>query len=570
MSVVAKYLNELPSGGGFVYRGQSDESWGLTSTYYRRFNLNKSGDKQQQPTQQQFQDYHETLINDAKSYHYHKEKLSDLELLLELQHYGAATGLVDFSRDFLIALWFAAHDNKGKNGKVFVLNINDIVKFSELQKGEKIFDECEKLQFVNNNFKSNNRIFAQKGVFVFGNQTIDNAKTIEISEGDKKLILQELSAIFSIDEKSLFQDIYGFSMVNDVKHPIYEKTAEEYLLEGNQSYHKGEFKKAIEAYKKAIDIKPDEEAYYNMGLAYTMLNEKVNFEEVIKAYKKAIEINPDKDEAYYNMGGVYTVLNKFEKAIKAYKEAIKINPNKYGAYNNMGLAYTGLGKFKKAIEAYEKAIEIEPNNYDAYYTMGLSYTKLSRFKEAVEVCKKAIEIEPDKNEAYNNMGFAYAGLDKFEEAIEAYEKAIEINPDNYETYNNMGGAYVGLSEFEKAIEAFKKAIEIEPDKNEAYNNMGLAYAGLSEFEKAIRAFKKAIEIKPDDGGAYYTMGLSYTELSRFKEALEAFKKAMDLNPVVIKDSKQQKWHALETWINNLPDTDKKQQYLHTLKRLKDE
>jgi hypothetical protein len=40
----------------------------------------------------QFQDYHETLIKDAKSYHYHKEKLSDLELLLELQHYGAATG----------------------------------------------------------------------------------------------------------------------------------------------------------------------------------------------------------------------------------------------------------------------------------------------------------------------------------------------------------------------------------------------------------------------------------------------------------------------------------------------
>jgi hypothetical protein len=39
------------------------------------------------------------LIKDAKSYHYHKEKLSNLELLLELQHYGAATGLVDFSRD---------------------------------------------------------------------------------------------------------------------------------------------------------------------------------------------------------------------------------------------------------------------------------------------------------------------------------------------------------------------------------------------------------------------------------------------------------------------------------------
>ncbi|VVM26321.1 hypothetical protein BSPWISOXPB_3765 [uncultured Gammaproteobacteria bacterium] len=86
-------------------------------------------------------------------------------------------------------------------------------------------------------------------MFVFGNQTIDNAKTIEISEGDKKLILQELSAIFSIDEKSLFQDIYGFSMVNDVKHPIYEKTAEEYLLEGNQIIIKASLRRQLRLIK---------------------------------------------------------------------------------------------------------------------------------------------------------------------------------------------------------------------------------------------------------------------------------------------------------------------------------
>jgi hypothetical protein len=52
-------------------------------------------------------------------------------------------------------------------------------------------------------------------VFVFGNKTIDNTeiKTIEISKENKEPILQELRTIFSIDEKSLFQDIYGFSTV---------------------------------------------------------------------------------------------------------------------------------------------------------------------------------------------------------------------------------------------------------------------------------------------------------------------------------------------------------------------
>jgi tetratricopeptide (TPR) repeat protein len=45
-------------------------------------------------------------------------------------------------------------------------------------------------------------------------------------------------------------------MVNDVNHPIYKKTAEEYFLEGNQDFYKSKFDKAIEAFKKAIEIKP--------------------------------------------------------------------------------------------------------------------------------------------------------------------------------------------------------------------------------------------------------------------------------------------------------------------------
>ena len=35
------------------------------------------------------------------------QQLSDLELLAELQHFGAATCLIDFSQSALVALWFA-------------------------------------------------------------------------------------------------------------------------------------------------------------------------------------------------------------------------------------------------------------------------------------------------------------------------------------------------------------------------------------------------------------------------------------------------------------------------------
>jgi tetratricopeptide (TPR) repeat protein len=62
-------------------------------------------------------------------------------------------------------------------------------------------------------------------------------------------------------------------------------------------------------------------AYYNMGVAYDKLKE---YQEAIDAYKEAIKIKPDDHKAYYNMGVAYDKLKEYQEAIDACKEAIKI------------------------------------------------------------------------------------------------------------------------------------------------------------------------------------------------------------------------------------------------------
>jgi tetratricopeptide (TPR) repeat protein len=59
----------------------------------------------------------------------------------------------------------------------------------------------------------------------------------------------------------------------------------------------------------------------------------------IEAYEKAIEIKPDFNEAYYSIGVAYANLSKFEKAIEAYEKAIKIKPDFNEAYYSIGVAY---------------------------------------------------------------------------------------------------------------------------------------------------------------------------------------------------------------------------------------
>jgi tetratricopeptide (TPR) repeat protein len=100
-----------------------------------------------------------------------------------------------------------------------------------------------------------------------------------------------------------------------------------------------------------------------------------NYKKATDAFEKAIKIKPDYHEAYYNKGTVYIKLKEYQKAIVAFKKAIKIKPDFYEAYTNMGGAYSKLKKYREAIKAYEKAIKIKPG-YEAHYSMGLAYIKL--------------------------------------------------------------------------------------------------------------------------------------------------------------------------------------------------
>ncbi len=421
-SIVSQYIDKIKEqtldGKNYIYRGQSQQYNGVKSTAFRRFEKSKIDN----PSKLEYLKYHQTLIDDAKNNRYDKG-LNEIELLLSLQHYGCATGLIDFSQDFLIALWFACNNSdEDKDGLLFYLyvrtdkfeHISPNGKHSQLQPLLK----ADKTHYIKPVFKINSRIFAQKGVFVFGYQDINEGfglESIIISKGDKKSIRKELKKYFYIDEKNLFPDIYGFSYVNNVDHPLTTKTAQDYFEE-----------------------------------AYDEPDNKVK----IKLYKKAIEIKPDYNAAYNNMGNVYNDLKDYQQAISAYKKAIEIKPDNSAAYNNMGIAYDDLTDYKQAINAYKKAIEIKSDYSDAYYNMGDAYNNLKEFRQAISAYKKAIGINPDHSAAYYNMGNIYYDLKEYQQAINAYKKAIEIDPKliNYSKKRNWNAIKAWINTLPESTE----------------------------------------------------------------------------------------------------------------------
>ena len=79
-----------------------------------------------------------------------------------------------------------------------------------------------------------------------------------------------------------------------------DKNAEKWFDLAKQEYEKGNTRKSIEYYSKAISIKPDYiSAYYNRAQDYDSLGE---YEHAIQDYTRVIKRNPSDHEAYYNRG----------------------------------------------------------------------------------------------------------------------------------------------------------------------------------------------------------------------------------------------------------------------------
>src|SRR5437667_428999 len=86
-----------------------------------------------------------------------------------------------------------------------------------------------------------------------------------------------------------------------------EATAYYYM--GVEHFKSGRYKEAVEAYKRAISLKPDlAEAHNNLGVTYYKMGRD---REAIESYKRAISLKPDYAEAYFNLGVVYlAAMNK--------------------------------------------------------------------------------------------------------------------------------------------------------------------------------------------------------------------------------------------------------------------
>jgi TolB-like protein/cytochrome c-type biogenesis protein CcmH/NrfG len=187
----------------------------------------------------------------------------------------------------------------------------------------------------------------------------------------------------------------------------------EYLL-GNQFYNRVDnegFRRAIEAYQKAITLDPHYAAAY-AGLSASELmiagdaNDAAGLARAESAAGKSIELAPEEGTGYYARSFVRTLYTWDWAGARADAErAITLSPGEASNYVQYGLVLLALGRLPEATTALRKSVELDPLSTTGWTVLARAQFSARDFAGARDSIRHALEISPETPRALGYLGY---------------------------------------------------------------------------------------------------------------------------------------------------------------------
>ncbi len=151
---------------------------------------------------------------------------------------------------------------------------------------------------------------------------------------------------------------------------LFAAEANDHIFSGTKFVQEKKFKEAAREFEVAVQIAPENaDANLLLGLSLANIGE---LDRAVQSTLKAVQLRPNYP-AYYNLGLIYSNQGAYPDAIKAYQQAVTLNPKSYQAWHQLGKVCATTLDFKKAVEAYRHAADLNPKFPDAYQGLGSAY-----------------------------------------------------------------------------------------------------------------------------------------------------------------------------------------------------
>lgn len=199
-------IEEKSVNADYIYRGESKYHERVSSSLWRQFRK-KIKDEQFDIEVVDIDYVQDKILDAAESYARGTD--AGFEMMAQLQHYGGKTNLIDFTTDYLRALYFACEGTHYEDGRIILL-----------QKSDEITKKYQVAEPLN----PQNRIIAQKSIFVRppkGYIEPDQYNEIKIPKSLKEPMLDHLRKYHGISTATMYNDLHGFIINQEIHEKAY-------------------------------------------------------------------------------------------------------------------------------------------------------------------------------------------------------------------------------------------------------------------------------------------------------------------------------------------------------------
>jgi tetratricopeptide (TPR) repeat protein len=315
-----------------------------------------------------------------------------------------------------------------------------------------------------------------------------------------------------------------------------------YDLLGDAYSQNKQFAKAEDAYRRAIELDPDDPGHHH-GLAQALLSQD-KYAPALDEYKRLSELEPGTSENYLRMAQLYRRLGKYDESESSLLRAKQLSPGSLEVLYNEALLYEDQGRYQDAVKVLTDAIAAMKNQSGAegnpgalailYEQLGRTYREQENYTAAVQTFEEMGKLNPESHKRAQMLLIdTYRESHDIDRAIAETKKALEATPKDQSLIVTLAMLYGERADSASATKLLSGLLKGDGSDQEVYLDIAQVQERSRKYADAERSAQKAEELAKDSTEketVWFMLGAIYERQKEFDRAEQEFRKVLEVNP----------------------------------------
>ena len=339
---------------------------------------------------------------------------------------------------------------------------------------------------------------------------------------------------------------------------------------GESYFMAGKAEKAIETFKKLLEVENSARSFAFIGLSYRNLG---RFDDAKEYFQKGLKLDPKNSLCLFNLGFIAERQGDAARAEEMFQQTLRVNPDFPDALLELANLRTAAKRLPEAVDLLRRYVKVSHDPATGYYKLAMAERSLHQNEAAdrdlsvfktlsknassgpypyehlfdyldnrsklapgerdrldLTALTDQLKKHPDQPEDLFMLAEAYLKSGKLEDARSTIAQLDKVSSGDFRTLAGAGVLLARYHLFDDAIQHFQAALQANPDSDEVKFDLANAYFRKRLYSQALDTAGQVSEAGRKDEAYLSLLGDIYAHLGDATHASEIFRDAIVRNP----------------------------------------